>query len=57
MKRVAMNIVRRQGLLYEGSNDIICNHGGVVALLENMSVWNGKDEYYGAKNEVSPSQR
>ena len=52
-----MNTVRRQVLLYEGSNDIICNHGGVVALLENMSVWNGKDEYYGAKNEVSPSQR
>ena len=42
-----------QGLIYEGNNDIICNHGGVVALLENMSVWEGKDEYYGARNEVS----
>ena len=33
----------------------MCNHGGVVALLENMSVWEGKDEYYGAKNKVQTS--
>ena len=52
IKRLPLNIVPRQGLLYEGNNDIVCNHGGVVALLENMFVWDGKDEYYGAKNEV-----
>ena len=53
MKRLPTNIMPHQALLYEGNNDIIVNHGGVVALLENMSVWEGKDEYYGAKNEVN----
>ena len=48
-----MLVLPPQGLLYDGNNDIIVNHGGVVAMLESMTVWDGKGEYYGAKNEVT----
>ena len=40
-------------LVYDGMNDIICNHPAIVAMFENMKTWKGKEEYKSAKTEVS----
>ena len=39
-------------LLYVGNQDIICNHVGITAMLENMNSWEGKDEYHKSETQV-----
>ena len=33
-------------LLYNGNFDIICNHSGVLKMIDAMQNWTGKSEYY-----------
>lgn len=39
-------------LLYNGNFDIICNHSGVLKMIEAMRNWSGKDKYYRTKRSV-----
>ena len=50
---IDLPLVLSKVLVYDGMNDIICNHPSIVAIFENMKTWEGKEEYKSAKTEVS----
>ncbi len=41
-----------QVLIYDGNFDIICNHSGVLKMIDAMENWSGKDQYYRTKRDV-----
>ena len=39
-------------LIYNGNVDLICNHPGVVKMIDAMENWSGKDKYYRTYRDV-----
>jgi len=38
-------------LIYNGNFDIICNHPGILAMLDKMNSWSGASSYYETENQ------
>ena len=41
-----------QVLMYDGNFDIICNHSGVLKMIDAMENWSAKDQYYRTERKV-----